>query len=294
MDDLTKLPLVGKASARKLVAAGFDTYAKVAGTTLAELQAIMTGAKPEDLGELQDAAKTLAPAAPINLQIATPSQVNDQAALIDAAREKLKLAGDAAVTAQASGTAEDLANAQAAVTAAQEELDKLIGTGTAPAAESVNPSTDTESTHTPQSDAAVGEAGQPGASLPGAEALAELGRDFDAAMVDLNARIQRMVDEDGSQVALAFIADQLELSQGVARHMTNVTAELESIKLQLLKAGADMAEGIAIVVSGPRKGRWRAGHFFGPGDTPVTVSAAELEAIDADPTLNWSLGSEEV
>ena len=91
MDDLTKIKGIGPATATKLVAAGVDSFAKLAGAT------------PDALGSgwVADARK-LSPA-PLDLNQAAPDQVEAQAARIDEARARLS--------------------------AAQADLDALIGPG---------------------------------------------------------------------------------------------------------------------------------------------------------------------
>lgn len=223
MDDLTKLPLVGKSTARKLVAAGIDSFAKIGSISFEDLRTVILHAGPEELQRLREAANALVEAAaapaPIDLGTASPAQVHDHAARIDAARSRLATAQSVIHVAQD----DSLVAAQAELSAAQQELDALIGPGQPSSA----PIASGHTSNTPQSEAQNGEAGN-SAGLPHGE---------------------------GEQTS-----------------------------------GDESA--VTIVVYGPAKGRWRLGRLFGPSATVISVNATDLEAIDADPALSWSLEGE--
>lgn len=289
MDDLTKLPLIGPATAKKLVAAGIDTFAKVAGAGHADLRAVLTSATPDGLQTLQESAIGLSGApAPVDLANATPDQVKNQAALIDAARARLA-AAQGAIDAAKGNDEVDQAALSAELAAAQQALDMLIG----PGADRAHQDTETTSTHTTQSEAEdEGEVGELAAGLPGPEALEELDRSFASAMAALEQHVHTVLDQEGLRSALDYLSGQRGLVNGVIEHMNKTGAEIDRLKLQLLNdASTDPEQTFAIVVTGPRKGRWRAGHHFGPHETPVHVSAAQLEEIEADPALSWALAS---
>lgn len=57
---------------------------------------------------------------------------------------------------------------------------------------------------------------------------------------------------------------------------------------QVSGAGSEPAPGAALTITGPKRGRWRAGRHFGP--QPVTIpladlTEAEIAALRADPAL---------
>lgn len=61
--------------------------------------------------------------------------------------------------------------------------------------------------------------------------------------------------------------------------------------LQPATDAPDQAPDVAptVLVTGPKKGRWRAGRFFGPTPTAIRfedLSEAELAALTGDPALS--------
>lgn len=89
MDDLTKLPLVGRATAKKLIAAGIDSFEKVARAGHADLRAVLDSANSFELQALQNAATNLMQPAPLDLAKAQDSEIAAQAARIDGAQEEI-------------------------------------------------------------------------------------------------------------------------------------------------------------------------------------------------------------
>lgn len=264
MDDLTTLKGIGKATAKRLADAGITSFVALASTSPEQFQAIdKLGGSPTEWAEWVAEARKRVPPAPVDLEKATPDQVKDQAAKIDAARAKLADAGTAAAAAQASGDAEAIDAARIAVEAAQAELDALIGPGTTsykeapagaglgqrdeaeesagstteqasqPAGSVTPPGDDPEghnSTDTTASEAEDEEAGEIAAGLLGANGEDDADQlDEDAAnraLVALAARVQRHLDEGGDEGALAFIASERRRLESVMRHLQRFDAEL--------------------------------------------------------------------
>jgi hypothetical protein len=239
MDDLTTLKGIGKATAKRLIDAGISSFAALAAASPDQFQAIdKLGSSPAEWAEWVAAAKTRLPAAaaaPVDLQTATPDQVNAQAALIDAARAKLTEAGTAAADAQASGDAVAVEAARLAVAAAQAELDGLIGPG----------ATSPNSSHNPASEAEDGEAGETAAGLPGTEVAA--GQDDDnaagterdeylafvlddevaeKAIAALRGRVQRLIQEEGPGGAREFITSERTLISATVSRLQRFDSEL--------------------------------------------------------------------
>ena len=98
MDDLTKITGIGSATAKKLIAAGIDSYAALAAATHERLEELKIAGGAEDHQALIKAAAELAPK-PIDLNIASAEQVAAQAAKIETARLQLAQHADNAVLA---------------------------------------------------------------------------------------------------------------------------------------------------------------------------------------------------
>ncbi|CDP54065.1 hypothetical protein [Devosia sp. DBB001] len=64
--------------------------------------------------------------------------------------------------------------------------------------------------------------------------------------------------------------------------------------LSLKKSGFDLSEGMVITVIGPPQGRRRAGFWFGSEPSTVTVDAEQMKLIEADPSLSFKVGSQEL
>ena len=238
MDDLTTLKGIGKATAKRLVNAGISSFAALATASPDQFQAIdKLGSSPTEWADWVAEAKKRVPPAPVDLEKATPDQVKNQAALIDAARVKLTEAGTAAATAQGSGDAGAIEAARLAVEAAQAELDGLIGPG----------STSQNSPHTTASEGEDGEAGETAAGLPGSdattvpsEAPAETGpvppagfnlaENFGSAVAALDQRAIALFNEVSPEAASAFLAEQLDVVDQLVTHMTKMRGEI--IRLQ--------------------------------------------------------------
>ena len=324
MDDLTKIKGIGKATAKRLVDAGIDSFAALAAATPEQFQAVeKLSGEPADWSEWVARANSLAPAAaPVNLETASAEQLGDHAARIDAARAKVAAAGEAAAAAQASGDAEAIEQARLAALAAAAELDGLIGPGdteipagshvsgegqseaaapaprstdaglgggetatmeTAPKPDAVASASGTNSEHNPESDDdQEGGAGNPAGPAESVEA------DFIRVISQLSARVNFLIDHEGVDAARAFVQEERGHASALARQVAALQRELERHDAEI-QSRIDQVERTTITVTGPKKGRWRAGHHFGPEKITVEVSLSELELIAADASLDWSI-----
>ena len=98
MDDLTKISGIGAATAKKLVAGGIDSFAKLAAATPAQIEDLRISGDAADHQKLIAAAAELAPKT-IDLATASDEQIAAQAAKIETARLQLAQHADSAVTA---------------------------------------------------------------------------------------------------------------------------------------------------------------------------------------------------
>lgn len=80
---------------------------------------------------------------------------------------------------------------------------------------------------------------------------------------------------------------------GEAEGSEGPSADLEIDAIAVVDEEAAIEEQIktrgALIVTGPQRGRWRAGHKFGPGETTLfldDLSEEDVQAIQGDPVLS--------
>lgn len=132
MDDLTKITGIGAATAKKLTAAGIDSFAKLAVATPAQIEALRIAGGAADHQALISAAAALAPAT-IDLNTASADEIAVQAAKLETARLQLSQVADAVVLAHgelqglsADATPEEIIHAEGALARARSQVELAI------------------------------------------------------------------------------------------------------------------------------------------------------------------------
>lgn len=318
MDDLTTIAGIGAATAKKLVAGGIDSYAKLAAATHEQLEALRISGGADDHLSLIKAAADLGPA-PIDLNSASAEDVAAQAAKIDSARLRLAQLADSAVLAFGTLTGLSVAGSETEFNAAQAAFDTTMAT-----------------IHAAVADARALLGVSEDAPLPAAllEELAALNylppfvppvtRAPTHSSVPAPATIEvpskePATDEqtsaspftDDAADAHAFLADVIRQARSAAaagelaeageylrQHRTEIRAgqvllaellagineEIEA--LDQIQATAPVEYGVEVTAK--VDSRWRIGRQFGKAATPFEpgeLAADELEALKADPLL---------
>lgn len=242
MDDLTTIKGIGKATAKRLADAGIASFEALAAATSEQLVSIdKLSGSPAEFASWVSAAKALAPA-PMDLNNASPDQVKDQVARIDAARERVSAAQEA-VDKAAGEINVDQAALASELEAAQQGLDLLIG----PGADRSHASSETNSTHTTPSERKDGEAGnaaglptgQGNGAAPGETQVGTERDEFlsyiqdsaiaDKALMSLRGRVQRLIEGEGPGGARAFIVSERALISATIKRLQRFDSELERL-----------------------------------------------------------------
>ena len=107
------------------------------------------------------------------------------------------------------------------------------------------------------------------------------GAEADRQLAEKRAELQAQLDAVASEIA------KVQEQSAPLTANSQYTPQSEGERGAGDTAGPDADETAAIEVTGPKKGRWRAGIYF--DDTPkvVTVTADQFEKIAGDPVLTW-------
>ena len=242
MDNLTTIKGIGKATARQLADAGIASFEALAAATPEQLVAIdKLSGSPAAFASWVSAAKALAPK-PVDLNSASPDQVKDQVAKIDAARARVSAAQEAVDKAVGQINVDQAALASE-LEAAQQALDLLIG----PGADRSHASSETNPTHTTPSERKDGEAGNStglptGPSNGAAPGETQAGTDreeflayiqdstiADNALMSLRGRVQRLVTDEGPGGAREFISSERTLIAATIKRLQRFDSELQRL-----------------------------------------------------------------
>jgi hypothetical protein len=314
MDDLTKITGIGAATAKKLVAGGIDTFAKLAAANHEQLEALKIAGDAEGHQALIKAAAEMAPK-PIDLNNATPEEISAQAAKIEAARLQLAQLADAVVLAHGhlQGLAADaapelvaaaetaLANARSLIDAAIADARSLFGVPDGellPAAllEELAPLESLPPVLRPTATLQSPEASSTG-QAPGTEEVIEepivtpVFSEHDEAqgvLSDIIERARVMAAAGELAEASEFLREQrtdIRAAQvTLAEMLAGINAEIDA--LDLIQATAPVEH--AVEVKATVDSRWRIERQFGKEPTrfePGELAANELTALKADPML---------
>lgn len=318
MDDLTKISGIGAATARKLSAAGIDSFAKLAAATHEQFEELKIAGGADDHLALIAAAAALAPQ-PLDLALASGDQIAAQAAKIEAARLQLSQLANDAVTAfdelkalsagapeAVFGTAQSaFDNTIARVHAAVADARALLGVpedAPLPAAlveelrplESLPPFVPpvvlTVESHAEHENGAAGAE----TSIPHADPELSLSEHEGA-----HAYLDNVVSRAHVMAAAGELAEAGELLRS---HRTEIqagqvlfaeflsTLNSEIAGLDLIRVTAPVEQ--AVEVTAKVASRWRIGRQFTKEATLFEVgelASDELDALHADPLLTVSL-----
>ncbi len=111
--------------------------------------------------------------------------------------------------------------------------------------------------------------------------VAAAGVEADRQLAEKRAELQSQLDAVATEIAKVQ-----EQSAGLASNSQN-TPQSDGERGAGDTAGPDAGETAAIEVTGPKKGRWRAGIYFDDTPKEVVVNAEQFEKIVADPALTW-------